>query len=50
MVACIRFSGIANLQKTRHMKNVNQAVVVVAIKLMLAFFAKAILHLFAHLP
>ena len=27
------------------MKNVKQAVVVVAIKLMLAFFAKAILHM-----
>ena len=45
MVACIRFSGIANLQKNRHMKNVKQAVVVLAIKQMLAFFAKAILHM-----
>lgn len=45
MVACIRFSGIANLQKNRHMKDVKQAVVVVAIKLMLAFFAKAILQM-----
>ena len=46
MVASIRFSGIVNLQKNWHMKNVKQAVVVVAIiKLMLAFFAKAILHM-----
>ena len=45
MVACIRFSGIENLQKNRHMKNVKQAVVVLAIKQMLAFFEKAILHM-----
>ena len=44
MVASIRFSGIVNLQKNWHMKNVKQAVVVVAIKLISHG------HLFAHLP